>query len=63
MDGMKCMLCGFKFNAAAHTACGGCIINSKCHLTRCPHCGYETVPDSALVTWVRKLLSRWNVAA
>ena len=29
----------------------------------CPHCGYETVPDSALVTWVRKLISRWTAAA
>ena len=52
---MKCGYCAYEFDpAAAEAACAGCPLTRGCHLVRCPHCGYETPPESKLIGWLRR---------
>jgi Fe2+ transport system protein FeoA len=53
---MKCSMCGTEFDTdAAARSCGGCPLVGNCGLVRCPACGFDNVPESRLVTWVRGL--------
>jgi hypothetical protein len=58
MERITCALCGLKFDPAAATTCGGCVLNKNCELICCPNCGYEIPPESSLVTFVRKIFKR-----
>lgn len=56
---MKCSMCGAEFEAdAAARSCSGCPLVGNCSLVRCPSCGFDNVPESRLVGWVRKLNQR-----
>ncbi len=47
---IRCSFCGYEFEQSeAETACGGCPLVRGCHLIRCPRCGYEMPPPSALL--------------
>lgn len=63
MERLTCALCGFVFDPAAATTCGGCPLNKNCAIICCPHCGYETLPESKLVNFVRRVFKRRVKAA
>lgn len=53
---MKCSMCGAEFEAdTANRSCSGCPLAGSCGLIRCPSCGYDNVPESRLVAWLRRL--------
>ncbi|MFC1534629.1 hypothetical protein ACFL7M_14845 [Thermodesulfobacteriota bacterium] len=53
---MKCLLCGFDF-FPDDTQCGGCPISKGCKTICCPHCGYQTVGGSGVLTWIKKIFN------
>lgn len=58
MGWITCSLCGFKFDPADNTHCAGCVLKSKCETVCCPRCGYETVIESSLTRFAKKIFSR-----
>lgn len=50
---MKCSLCGFEFSGD-DALCSGCPVNSGCNTICCPNCGYQTVGESELISWIKK---------
>jgi len=58
MGWITCPLCGFKFDEDDATRCGGCILKSKCETVCCPRCGYETVLESSLTWFAKRLIGR-----
>ena len=56
---MKCSMCGAEFEVeAAARSCSGCPLVGSCGLIRCPVCGYDNVPESRLLGWVRRMGGR-----
>jgi len=51
----KCALCGYE-PQGGFVSCRGCSVNASCQVSRCPHCGYRFVEESAI--W--KLIRRWR---
>ena len=54
---MKCALCGFE-PEHDFAVCSGCSVNKSCSVSKCPHCGYRFVQDSAIVSLLRRVLRR-----
>lgn len=56
---MKCPMCGFIFDEnAVNTTCEACIMHKGCNLKRCPNCNYEILPESKLITTIKKLFKK-----
>ncbi len=54
---MKCSLCGYQFREKdGGIACKGCPMAGKCHMLRCPNCGYDMPVESKLL----KALKAWS---
>ena len=58
MDRMTCPLCGLEFEINANTRCAGCFLKKNCEKICCPRCGYETVGESSIVVFAKKLFGR-----
>ena len=53
---MKCLFCGHEFSEEqAVKSCKSCPLSPKCHLLRCPNCGYETARESRLGAKLKSL--------
>jgi hypothetical protein len=55
---MTCPLCGLEFEINANTRCTGCLLKKGCEKICCPRCGYETVVESSLVGFAKKLFGK-----
>ena len=56
---MNCSMCGADFEVEdAARSCNGCPLVGNCSLIRCPACGYDNVPESRLLGWVRRMRCR-----
>jgi hypothetical protein len=54
-----CPLCGGKIkDASENEHCPSCPVAKHCKILCCPHCGYEFVEDSALVSGLTGLFRR-----
>jgi hypothetical protein len=50
---IRCGFCGKEFvEDRSQATCQTCPIKKSCGLIRCPHCGYENVPEPG---WLRKI--------
>lgn len=51
---MKCPLCGYVYDKEeAGRGCGGCPVRN-CDVTRCPDCGYESLPEPGLIKFLKR---------
>ena len=56
---MRCDFCGYEFDQACIAAsCSSCPLVKNCAKIICPRCGYEMLPESKLVGWVRKIFQK-----
>jgi len=58
MGWIDCPLFGYTFDPENSTRCGGCVLKTKCESVCCPRCGYETVYESSLTRFAKKLIGR-----
>lgn len=56
---MRCSFCGREFDPdAAFLSCEGCPLTGHCGLLRCPHCGFDNVPEAQAIRLFRRILAR-----
>jgi hypothetical protein len=54
-----CPLCGGKIkDSSENEHCPSCPVAKHCKILCCPHCGYEFVEDSAIVSGITGLIRR-----
>ena len=57
---IKCPLCGFEFsrNEMKEGTCAKCPFHKKCSLICCPHCNYQFVDESKVVSYLKDKLGK-----